>query len=102
MKITTTAIKADVGSVGGHTRPSETMLQEVESIIKTQGIATGILIDQYIGYTGDDIHILMTHTKGIGSGAIHKLAFEAFMTATEIAKAEGLYGAGQDLLRTAF
>ncbi len=102
MKLTITAIKADVGSIGGHTRPSDKMLQVVNKVIKERGISSGLLIDRYVGYTGDDIHILMTHTRGVGNEIIHKLAFDAFMQATETAKAEGMYGAGQDLLSTAF
>lgn len=102
MKITMTAIKADVGSIGGHTRPSDRMLKEVGSVIDERGISSGLLIDRYIGYTGDDIHILMTHTRGVGNESVHKLAFDAFMQGTETARAEGMYGAGQDLLKTAF
>lgn len=33
---------------------------------------------------------------------MHKLAWDAFVAGTEVAKAEGLYGAGQDLLKDAF
>lgn len=102
MNITTTVIKADVGSVGGHTRPSERMLAEVESFVGRRGLDSGLLLDRYIGYTGDDIHIFMTHTHGVGFELVHKLAFDAFMRAAEIAGEEGLYGAGQDLLSTAF
>jgi len=102
MKTTITAIKADVGSIGGHTRPSDEMLHDVRTMIEERGLASGLLLDRYIGYTGDDIHILMTHNKGVASENIHKLAFDAFMQATETAKAQGMYGAGQDLLSTAF
>ena len=102
MKITMTAIKADVGSIGGHTRPSDKMLKEVSRVIEERGVSSGLLIDRYLGYTGDDIHILMTHTRGVGNESVHKLAFDAFMQGTETAKAEGMYGAGQDLLKTAF
>ena len=31
MKVTLSIIKADVGSIGGHTRPSERMLQTVRT-----------------------------------------------------------------------
>lgn len=102
MKITITAIKADVGSIGGHTRPSSKMMQVVEKVIEDRGVSTGLLLDRYLGYTGDDMHILMTHTRGVGSEVIHKLAFDAFMQATDTARAEGMYGAGQDLIKTAF
>jgi fructose 1,6-bisphosphate aldolase/phosphatase len=44
----------------------------------------------------------MTHTRGEGDEEIHKLAWGAFLTGTEAAKAQGLYGAGQDLLKHSF
>ena len=99
MKITVSVIKADVGGVGGHTRPSDGLLDAVRKTIKGAG---DMLIDHYIGYCGDDIHILMTHTKGTDNEEIHKLAWTAFEEATEVAKQEGLYGAGQDLLKDSF
>ncbi len=100
MKITVSVIKADVGSVGGHIAPSEKLLDAVKAHIAGKG--KGMLIDSYISYTGDDVAILMTHTRGEGNKDIHKLAWDAFVAGTEIAKAEGLYGAGQDLLKDAF
>ena len=44
----------------------------------------------------------MTHTRGTSDPSIHALAWDAFKLATEKAKAQGLYGAGQDLLKDAF
>ena len=72
MKITVSAIKADIGGIGGHTRPSDKLVQTVKDFVPKTG--KGILIDSYIGYTGDDIHIVMTHTLGIDNKEIHKLA----------------------------
>lgn len=100
MRITITAIKADIGSIGGHIRPSEALLNRVKEFVKNEG--SGILIDHYVGFTGDDIAILCTHREGVGSEKIHKLAWNAFKAGTEIAKEQGLYGAGQDLLKDAF
>lgn len=99
MKITLSAIKADIGGVGGHTKPSNELLETVRKVVRER---SDLLIDSYIGYTGDDIHILMSHTRGVNNAEIHKLAFDAFMQATAVAKEQGLYGAGQDLLKTAF
>ncbi len=62
----------------------------------------GLIIDSYISHTGDDIAILMTHIHGMGNEHIHKLAWDAFITGTAVAKEQGLYGAGQDLLKDAF
>lgn len=99
-KITISIIKADIGSIGGHLKPSQKLLQTVTNFIKEKG--KGLIIDYYIGHTGDDIAILTTHRKGILNPKIHKLCFDAFLAGTKIAKAQGLYGAGQDLLKTAF
>lgn len=99
MKITISVIKADVGGIGGHTRPSDKLLDAVRTTIKNAG---DLLIDHYIGYCGDDVHIVMSHTHGTDNEKIHKLAWDAFMEGTKVAKEEGLYGAGQDLLKDSF
>ena len=99
MKITVSVIKADVGGIGGHTRPSDGLINAVRNVIKNAG---DLLIDHYIGYCGDDVHIVMSHTHGIDNNKIHKLAWDAFMAGTQVAKKEGLYGAGQDLLKDSF
>jgi fructose 1,6-bisphosphate aldolase/phosphatase len=44
----------------------------------------------------------MTHERGTGDERIHKLAWDAFLAGTEVARQQGLYGAGQDLLSDAF
>ena len=44
----------------------------------------------------------MTHTKGTDDKQIHELAWKAFEAGTQVAKQEGLYGAGQDLLKDSF
>ncbi|HSA76870.1 MAG TPA: fructose-1,6-bisphosphate aldolase/phosphatase [Nitrosarchaeum sp.] len=99
MKITVSVIKADVGGIGGHTRPSDALIEAVRKTVKNSG---DLLIDHYIGYCGDDVHIVMSHKHGIDNDKIHKLAWDAFMAGTQVAKQEGLYGAGQDLLKDSF
>ena len=98
MKITVSVIKADVGGIGGHTRPSDALLDAVRHTVKS----SDLLLDHYIGYCGDDVHIVMSHSHGTDNKDIHKLAWDAFMAGTKTAKEEGLYGAGQDLLRDSF
>jgi len=44
----------------------------------------------------------MSHTHGVDNEKIHKMAWDAFMAGTKVAKEEGLYGAGQDLLKDSF
>ena len=99
-KITLSIIKADIGSIGGHIKPSQLLLEAVESYIK--GKSRGLIIDFYIGHTGDDIAILSTHKKGVLNEKIHKLCWDAFIAGTKVAKKQGLYGAGQDLLKETF
>lgn len=100
MKLTLSVIKADIGSIGGHVAPSAQLLETVNTYIGKR--APGLLLDHYISHTGDDIAILMTHTRGVSDEKIHHLAWDAFRAGTEAAKAEGLYGAGQDLLKDSF
>lgn len=100
MKITLSIIKADIGSVGGHIAPSRRLLETVSAKIERE--RGGSIIDSYVSHTGDDVAILMTHAHGVGHAAVHRLAWDAFTAAAEVAKAQGLYGAGQDLLRDAF
>ena len=75
MKITLSAIKADIGAIGGHTKPSDKLLEAVKKGVKEN---SKLLLDYYVGYTGDDIHIIMTHTKGTDNKEIHKMAWDTF------------------------
>ena len=100
MKITISLIKADVGALGGHTKPSEKLLQAVKDYVAGQG--KDFLSDHLVFHAGDDIGILMIHTLGINNKKIHKLAWDSFIMGTQIAKSQGLYGAGQDILKNAF
>lgn len=100
MKVTLTAIKADIGSIGGHLVPSTDVIARVEEFITKRG--KDLICDHFIGHTGDDIAVLVTHERGPGDEDIHRLVWEAFKSGTEVAKSQGLYGAGQDLLKDAF
>jgi fructose 1,6-bisphosphate aldolase/phosphatase len=59
VKITLSAIKADIGSVGGHTRPSEEVLKTVEEFVSQRG---GLYIDKYIG-SPEMTYILFSRTQ---------------------------------------
>lgn len=100
MKITLSVLKADIGSIGGHIKPSREVFSAVEDFVRRNG--RGMIIDSYLSYTGDDIAILCTHERGVLDEKIHQLAWEAFLAGTDVAKKQGLYGAGQDLLRDSF
>jgi fructose 1,6-bisphosphate aldolase/phosphatase len=100
MRITLSVIKADIGSIGGHIAPSQRLLESVRAHVRERG--AGLLLDSYVSHTGDDVAILSTHTMGVGATPVHALAWEAFTEGTAVAKEQGLYGAGQDLLKDAF
>lgn len=100
MKITLSVIKADIGSIGGHEKPSQAVFEEVKKYIAEH--RQGLLSDCFQTFLGDDIALLMSHTKGVENSSIHQLAWEAFKAGTEVAKKQGLYGAGQDLLKDSF
>ena len=100
MKTTLSIIKADIGSIGGHIKPGYKLLESIREFISKK--KQKLFDDFYVSHTGDDIAILFSHQKGTGSSDIHKLAWDAFMAGTAVAKKQGLYGAGQDLLKDAF
>jgi len=100
MKVTLTAIKADIGSIGGHFVPSSDVIARVDEFIGERG--KDLICDHFTGHTGDDIAVLVTHERGPGDEDVHRLVWEAFKSGTEVAKNQGLYGAGQDLLKDAF
>ena len=100
MKTTVSIIKADIGSIGGHIKPSQNLLEAVENFLRIEGKSA--LTDFFVSHTGDDVALLLSHTGGVGAEKIHKLAWDAFIAGTEVAKKQGLYGAGQDLLKDSF
>ena len=100
MKTTVSIIKADIGSIGGHIKPSQNLLEAVENFLRIEG--KNLVNDFYVGHTGDDVALLLSHTEGVGAEKIHKLAWDVFLTGTEVARKQGLYGAGQDLLKDSF
>src|SRR3990170_2278444 len=101
MKTTISVIKADTGSVGGHNRPSDAMVAKAKERV-AEAIKSGLLSDGRVTFTGDDIALLMIHSKGTDNPDVHKFAWDTFVETTKIAKSQGLYGAGQDLLKDAF
>ncbi|NPB00559.1 MAG: fructose 1,6-bisphosphatase [Crenarchaeota archaeon] len=102
MKVTISIIKADIGGCPGHAWAHPKALEfAAERLAEAQ--KKGLIIDYYVYSCGDDISLLMTHTKGENNPEIHGLAWNIFKEATEnIAKKLKLYGAGQDLLKETF
>ncbi len=101
MKVTLSVIKADIGGYVGHSESHPDIIALAEECLKKAKKA-GTLIDCQVTKCGDDLQLIMTHQKGVGDYGIHKLAWDTFVTGTELAKKMKLYGAGQDLLSDAF
>lgn len=99
-KVTLSVIKADVGGFVGHSSVHQDLLTAARSHLSEKG--KGLLIDFHVTHVGDDIELIMTHRKGVDHPEIHRLAWDAFLAATAVAKELKLYGAGQDLLADSF
>ena len=101
MKITVSIIKADVGGYPGHCSVHPRLMETAKKEL-AEAKKNNILVDYYVAACGDDLELIMTHTKGVDNEEIHKLAWDTFKKGTEVAKELKLYGAGQDLLSDAF
>lgn len=101
MDITLSIIKADTGGFVGHTDVHPEMM-EVARDRAAAAVDSGLLIDAHVNRVGDDLALIMTHTKGENAPEVHEMAWDVFQATTAVAKRLGLYGAGQDLLSDAF
>lgn len=101
MKLTLSAIKADIGGYVGHSESHPDILDLARECLEKPKRG-GLLIDYHVTKCGDDLQLIMTHQQGESSGKIHQLAWDTFVECTELAKTLHLYGAGQDLLADAF
>ncbi|MEM3510227.1 MAG: fructose-1,6-bisphosphate aldolase/phosphatase [Nitrososphaerales archaeon] len=102
MKITLSVIKADIGSLAGHHTVHPNQIEVAKENL-SEAKNTDLIKDFYVTAVGDDLQLIMTHTKGVNSSEIHELAWKTFTEVTEkVSKRLKLYAAGQDLLSTAF
>lgn len=101
MKTTISMIKCDVGSLAGHHTVPEPLLSIGEKHLR-EAQESGLINSRYVFHAGDDLELLMVHERGENNPEIHKMAWDTFQEAAEKAAELKLYGAGQDILRTAF
>lgn len=99
--VTISAIKADVGGFVGHSAVHPELLAEARVHVR-DAIRAGLLIDGTVHACGDDVNLVMTHRHGADAEPVHRFAWDTFEALTEVAHRLHLYGAGQDLLATAF
>ena len=100
-KTTISVIKCDVGSLAGHHVVPKPLLQIGEKRLK-KAKENGLIGSYYVFNAGDDLELLMVHRRGENDPEVHKLAWDTFQEAAKKAMSLKLYGAGQDLLKTAF
>jgi fructose 1,6-bisphosphate aldolase/phosphatase len=101
MKTTVSIIKADVGGFPGHATVHPELMKKAQEELAAAK-AQGAIIDFFVGRCGDDIDLILTHNSGVDNKDIHELAWNTFISCTEVAKKLKLYGAGQDLLADTF
>lgn len=101
VKTTISVIKADVGSIAGHGLVHPAIIKKCDEILN-KAKEEELLMDYYVTNCGDDTELIMTHRNGEENEEVHKLAWNAFLEATEVARGLKLYGAGQDLLSDTF
>jgi len=100
-KTTISLIKCDVGSLAGHHVVPKPLFNIAEHNLR-RAMEEGLINNYYIFNVGDDLQLLMVHERGETNPDIHKLAWDTFKEAANKAMELKLYGAGQDLLKTAF
>jgi fructose 1,6-bisphosphate aldolase/phosphatase len=101
MKVTLSVIKADIGGWVGHSHSHPEILELARKALEDAKDKKKIL-DYYVTACGDDLELIMTHKKGDANKEIHGIAWDIFLEGTARAKQLKLYGAGQDILKTAF
>ena len=101
MRSTVSVIKADIGSLSGHHVVHPDTMAAANRVL-AEAKRQGIILDYYITNVGDDLELIMSHTRGELDTKVHETAWDAFKEATKVSKELGLYAAGQDLLSDSF
>src|SRR5215472_16127954 len=103
MKLTISAFGAEIGSIAG-LAPSGRLLAAIRATLHPAKCrcqeGPSLLIDYHVSYTGDAVTVLLTHSRGMNSPDIQKLAWDALLEAAKTALEQGLCGAGKCLEQT--
>lgn len=91
-------IKADAGGKVGHTTPT-TLFGSVARASLCEAKESGLIRDFQVFAVGDDMHLLMSHRRGVDANDIHLLAFRTFWRMVWVTELIGYkpYGLAQDL-----
>ena len=98
---TISLIKCDVGSLAGHCVVPPPLLRIAKKNLENAKLR-GDINSYFVFNAGDDLELLMVHEKGEQNSVIHEIAWNTFKEAADKALELKLYGAGQDILKTAF
>ena len=102
VRTTVSVIKADVGSVAGHYKPCQRMIDLAKNML-AEAQEIGRVKSFYVYNVGGDIGLVLNPDTGEGNAEIHRLAWDVFKRITEeVSKPLKLYASGQDLLSDAF
>lgn len=98
MRLTISAIGAEIGSIAG-LAPSGRLLAAIHSTLhpaKHRSLESDpLIIDYHVNYTGDTVTVLLTHRHGPNDPRIRELASAAIGEAAGIAVEQGLCEAGK-------
>ncbi|MBN1265199.1 MAG: fructose 1,6-bisphosphatase [Anaerolineales bacterium] len=100
-EVTISVIKADVGGLAGHSGIHPDLVDIAQTSL-AEAVQEGVLVDYHIAWVGDDLQLIMTHTRGVDNVEVHQVAWNTFTKAADRASELKLCGVGQDFLSTDF
>ena len=74
-RITLSVIKADVGGYVGHSSMHSDLIAEATRQLEGAR-RDGLIVDFHVTACGDDLELIMTHTRGVDDEAIHRRAWK--------------------------
>ncbi|MEM2142734.1 MAG: fructose-1,6-bisphosphate aldolase/phosphatase [Candidatus Thorarchaeota archaeon] len=101
VETTISVIKADIGSLAGHVIVPEFLKELARKKLKA-AVDGGLIKDFHVTNAGDDLELIMTHTRGENDSDVHRLAWDTFVEGAKLAREHKIYAAGQDILSDTF
>jgi fructose 1,6-bisphosphatase len=98
MRLTISAIGAEIGSIAG-LAPSVRLLAAIHATLHPAKYrreeSEPLIVDYHVSYVGYGVTILMTHSRGLNDSSIYQLAWAAIREAAKVAVVQGLCQAGK-------
>lgn len=96
--LTLTVIAADVGGFIGHISSHPDVLDTAKERLYNAK-EKGVITDFHVLRCGDDLGLVITHTRGCGDKTIHEMSWNTLDACTETAVELKLHKAGEDMAR---